>query len=170
MVRTIAIADSVVFDFFVIESDKKHQYDYALHIDAPVMSTRNKLRPSLLQKLSNNYGYRHLNIEESGHAPFTAYLGYGRTIHLLSPSQAFLGQGITGKHNVNRAVILLRTHGKKSTYVSAFQLKPINKRLSLTDVDTNKQAVSVGDEYQLINTKTGIGLYDAAGRLIEIAR
>ena len=54
--------------------------------------------------------------------------------------------------------------------MSAFQLKPINKRLSLTDVDTNKQAVSVGDEYQLINTKTGIGLYDAAGRLIEIAR
>lgn len=169
MERTIAIADSIVFDFFVIESDAKHQYDYALHVDARVMSTRNKIQPSSLHKLSNQYGYRHINIEESGHAPFTAFLGYGRTIQFLSPSYAYLGQGITGKKNLHRAVILLRTNATTATYVTAFQLKPNNKHLSLTACDSEEQAVSVGGEYQLINTKTGIGLYDSAGHPIEIA-
>jgi hypothetical protein len=133
------------------------------------MSTRNKFHPASLHKLSNKYGYRHINIEESGDAPFTAFLGYGRTIQFLSSSYAYLGQGITGKNNLHRAVILLRTNATTATYVTAFQLKPNNKHLSLTSCDFEQQTISIGDEYQLINTRTGIGLYDSAGYPIEIA-
>ena len=168
--RTIAIVDSIVFDFFVIDSATQHEYDYALHIDAPLMTTRNKMKPTSMSPLSQHFGYRHIEISEVGKAPLTAYLGYGRKIQFLTPSHAMLGSGVSGKGHAGRSVVVLRTEGTQSIYVSAFQFKPQNVQVSLGQYSSAQQTILIGDNLKLINTGPNIGLYDTNGRLLEIAR
>ena len=123
-----------------------------------------------MSPLSQHFGYRHIEISEVGKAPLTAYLGYGRKIQFLTPSRALLGSGVAGKGHAGRSVVVLRTEGTQSIYVTAFQFKPQNVQVSLGQYSSAQQTILIGDNLKLINTGPNISLYDTNGRLLEIAR
>ena len=170
MERTIVLIDSVVYDFFKVESESNHRYDYALHIDAPVTIDRDQVRPHTMEALSHEFGYRHIKINEAGMAPLTAHLGYGRKIAALTPSQVLVGKGIAAKKHSGMPVMILQTEGKKSVYVTAFILKPNATPIQLIKKDHDYQTVMIGEGRLLENNSAFIALRDRAGKILEIAR
>ena len=168
--RTIAIVDSVVYDFFIITSDKIHQYDYSLHVDAPIATARNKFDTVDNPTLSDRFGYRHIRFTEKGTSPFVAHLGYGRKIRFLSPGQVLLGEGIAGKTGKGKSVIIDRTKAKNMAYVTLFEFKPQTDKNELVKYNHQEQSILIGDNRTLSNTSAGIGLYDSSGKVLEFAR
>ena len=168
LTRTIALVDSVVFDFYSATSSKPHQYDYALHVDAPVTATGGNFHDVSPHPLSERYGYRHIDFRSQGTSPFEASLGADSRIQFFSPATAMLGKGIANKKGSRMAVILLRRSGKMASFVTTFDLAG-NHACSLVHNEGNSQSIRISQDRILTNGPKDIELRTADGKLIDRA-
>ncbi len=168
LTRTIALVDSVVFDFYSATSSKPHQYDYALHVDAPVTATGGNFHDVSPHPLSERYGYRHIDFRSQGTSPFEASLGPDSRIQFFSSATAILGKGIANKKGSRMAVILLRRSGNMASFVTAFNLAG-NHACSLVHNEGNIQSIRISQDRILTNGPKDIELRTADGKLIDRA-
>ncbi|MDG2208221.1 MAG: heparinase II/III family protein [Pirellulales bacterium] len=168
LTRTIALVDSVVIDFYSATASSPHQYDYALHVDAPVASAGGNFQDFAPRQLSDHYGYRHIDFTSQGTSPFEASLQPMGRIHFFTPSTAILGRGIANKDGSRMAVILLRQSGTMANFVTAFDLLG-NHTLTLEHNEGNVQSIRIDRNHILTNSPTGIELRTAGGKLIDRA-
>ena len=65
LVRLVALAGNVLFDFHSVQSDAEHRYDYVLHIDGNLQTGTGALDPSTLtdlpDPLGERCGYQHIH-------------------------------------------------------------------------------------------------------------
>ncbi len=65
LVRLVALAGNVLFDFHSVQSDAEHQYDYVLHIDGDLQAGAGALDPATLSALPDplgeRCGYQHIH-------------------------------------------------------------------------------------------------------------
>ena len=168
--RTIAMVDSVVYDFYKTESDTSHTYDFTLHIDAPLMAECDKVTLKSINPLSNEFGYRHVEIDKRGVTPLTVDLGYGRKINFLTPSEVYMGKGISGKGKAGMPIIMLHHEGRHALFIAAYTMKPNNLAAPSLVSSGNRQSIKIGNDLLLVNSQSHVALRDLNGRLIEIAK
>ena len=168
LTRTIALVDSIIIDFYSAQSTSTHKYDYVLHVDADPLFDQHSLAPSSPFRLSDKYGYRHIEFHAQGNSPSRVTLDGEASIRLLSPSTVYLGNGIANKQGKSLPVILLRQVGDSATFITAFDFKRSHS-LKLLHSGKDLQSVQIGDDLILKNSSEYLELLDVTGTLVERA-
>jgi len=125
--RTVAIVEDALVDFFEVESDTEHQYDYALHIDGPLLSSSVELTPQE-GMLADKPGYQHISSVRRGPANGEVVTLWGDDARRLRLScaaaddtEVIVGAGITNKLDRTMPMLILRRQAAGTVFASVMQ-------------------------------------------------
>lgn len=131
LTRTVALVEGQVLDFYRIQSDQKHVYDYALHIDAPFREASVPLSP-LSDPLADKCGYQHIHKAQGSELTTQDIAtkwgddqaGLDITCMAESPTQVIVGDSITTALGKLMPMLVLRREAKDTIFAVVLQTSP----------------------------------------------
>lgn len=132
LIRLVALAGNVLFDFHSVQSDAEHRYDYVLHIDGGLQAGVGALDPSTLTDLPDPLGERcgYQHIHKAGAAGPTAdgiVTLWGREKPELqvsvcpaeAPTEFIAAESITTALDKLMPMLILRRSARSTTFATA---------------------------------------------------
>jgi hypothetical protein len=135
--RMVVLVDSVVVDFYRCRSEAKHQYDYALHVDAELSETDVLFGDVEDGPPSERFGYKHLvDVRRASTPGSRATFTYqpseeqgGRTMRVvLMPdgrTDFITAKGYPNKAGHRRSALLVRQDGTDADFVAGMSFEGV---------------------------------------------